>query len=89
MKRDGMAPGYTGSEIDGLLDYLFTISRLHPAVLLKRPNLPDPNDESILEVAVHCGAAIVTHNVWHLRGAIEFSIDIKRPFELLASIGEY
>jgi predicted nucleic acid-binding protein len=88
LKRDGMIPGYTVADADRLLDYLFTISRLHSAILLRRPNLSDPNDESILEVAVQCGAAIVTHNVRHLNAAVRFGIDVMRPVELLRLIGE-
>ena len=88
LKRDGMIPDCTSRELDWFLDYLFTISRLHPAVLLRRPSLRDPNDESILEVAVYCGAVIVTHNVRHLSGAIWFGIGVKRPAELLLSMGE-
>jgi putative PIN family toxin of toxin-antitoxin system len=88
LKRDCMVPGYTSQQLDWFLDYLFTISRLHPAVLLKRPSLRDPNDECILEVAVHCGAVIVTHNVRHLGVAVAFGLNVMRPAELLVSIGE-
>src|SRR6266571_4296660 len=64
------------------------LGRLHPAVLLRRPNLPDPDDERILEVAAYCGAMIVTHNVRHFRAATLLGIEVKRPAELLALIGE-
>jgi len=62
LKRSGLLEGVSEAEIDDFLDYIFSTSNLVPVVLRQRPSLRDPDDERILEVAVQCGAMIITHN---------------------------
>jgi putative PIN family toxin of toxin-antitoxin system len=62
LKRSGLLQGVTEAEIDNFLDYIFRTSNLVPFVLRQRPSLRDPDDERIPEVAVQCGAMIITHN---------------------------
>ncbi len=53
-----------------------------------RPQLPDPNDEMVLEAAVNGRAdALVTHNVRDFtKGAARFGLRILRPGELLKEL---
>jgi putative PIN family toxin of toxin-antitoxin system len=83
LKREDMVPGYTASEVDVLLAYLFEVSNLAPIVLRKRPILRDPDDERILEVAVQCGAVIVTHNTRDFTQAARLGVVVKTPAEIL------
>jgi putative PIN family toxin of toxin-antitoxin system len=68
LKRSHVLPGFSETEVDEFLDYLFSVARLEPTVRRKRPSLRDPDDERILEVAAQCGAMMVTHNTRDLRG---------------------
>ena len=83
LKREDLVPGYTKSEIDALLAYFFEVSNLAPIVLRKRPILRDPDDERILEVAVQCGAVIVTHNTKDFAQAARLGVAVKTPAEIL------
>jgi putative PIN family toxin of toxin-antitoxin system len=83
LKRKDLVPGYTASEIDALLAYFFQVSNLAPIVLRKRPILRDPDDERILEVAVQCGAVIVTHNTRDFAQAARLGVTVKTPAEIL------
>src|SRR5881394_135488 len=53
LKREGLLPEISESEVDDFLNYLFSVSNLVPFVSRQRPSLQDPDDERILEVAVH------------------------------------
>jgi predicted nucleic acid-binding protein len=75
-------------EINRFLNYVFHASNLVPAVQLLRPNLRDPDDELILELAVECRAMIVTHNKTDFAGAHRFRIDVKTPAEFLKMLRE-
>jgi predicted nucleic acid-binding protein len=83
LKRDGMLQELTEAEIDNFLDYLFKTSHLVPFVHRMRPCLPDPDDERILEVAVRCGAMIVTHNTRDFVGAKPLGVTVRTPAEIL------
>lgn len=41
------------------------------------------DDERILELAVQCGATIVTHNKKDFEGAARFGIEVETPSEIL------
>jgi predicted nucleic acid-binding protein len=84
LKRQGLVPGMSESDIDEFLDYLFLASNLTPIVPVRRPSLRDPDDERILEVAVHCGAMIITHNVADFVEAGRFGVAVKTPSQFLA-----
>ncbi len=53
-----------------------------------RPQLPDPNDEMVLETAVNGRAdALVTHNIRDFtKGAARFGVRILKPGELLKEL---
>jgi putative PIN family toxin of toxin-antitoxin system len=74
LKRSSLLPGISEAEVDEFLDYLFAVSNLVPSVLRRRPSLRDPDDEHILEVAVGCGAMIITHNRRDFIGAERFGV---------------
>lgn len=77
----------TLQDIDDFIEYLCSRSRLVQIYFRWRPALPDPNDDSILEVAVRTGATIVTFNTRHFVGAERFGIGVMSPGELLKLIG--
>lgn len=88
LKRDRLLPGIGETEVDEFLDYLLTVSNLIPSVLRRRPSLRDPDDEHILEVAVQCGAMIITHNRKDFVGAERFGVSVRTPAELLKLLRE-
>lgn len=53
-----------------------------------RPQLPDPNDELVVEAAINGGAtALITHNVRDFSSAgLSFGIEVLRPAEALMRI---
>jgi putative PIN family toxin of toxin-antitoxin system len=88
LKRDALLPEISHAEVDEFLDYLFAVSNLIPSVLRRRPSLRDPDDEHILEVAVQCGAMIITHNRKDFVGAERFGVSVRTPGELLRLLRE-
>jgi putative PIN family toxin of toxin-antitoxin system len=82
LKRPGLLAELTEPEIDAFLDYLLALSNLTPSVPRLRPSLRDPDDERILELAVQCGATIVTHNKRDFEGARQFGILVRGPAEV-------
>ena len=88
LKRTDILHGTSEMAIDDFLDYLFSISNLVPFVLRRRPSLRDPDDERILEVAVHCHAMIVTHNGKDFVGADKLGVIVKTPAEFLRMLRE-
>jgi predicted nucleic acid-binding protein len=83
LKRNGLPPGISRAEVDEFLDYLFMVSNLIPYVLRRRRSLRDADDEHILELAVQCGAMIITHNTKDFVGAEQFGVAVRTPAELL------
>lgn len=83
LKRPGLLPGIRDQQIEDFVDYLLFAGDLEPSVPQLRPSLRDPDDERILELAVQCGATIVTHNKKDFEGAARFGIEIKTPSEIL------
>jgi putative PIN family toxin of toxin-antitoxin system len=88
LKRTGLLLGIGETDVDGFLDYLFAVSNLIPSVVRRRPSLRDPDDEHILEVAVQCGAMIITHNKKDFVGAERFGVSVITPAELLKLLRE-
>jgi putative PIN family toxin of toxin-antitoxin system len=86
LKRPGLLPGISEQEIDNFLNYLLLAGDLEPSVPRLRPSLRDPDDERILELAVECGAIIVTHNKRDFEGAARFGVDVKTPSEILKAM---
>ncbi len=66
--------------IDDILDYLCSSADRQRIHFLWRPALPDPNDDLVLEVAVHARCSqIVTFNARDFRGAERFGIRVLTP----------
>jgi putative PIN family toxin of toxin-antitoxin system len=86
LKRPGLLPGIGEAEIDGFLDDLFGLATLERS-MLKLPSLrdsvPDPDDESVLELAAASNAVVVTHNVRHFAGADRLGVIVLTPDRFL------
>jgi len=78
----------TLAEIDALLDLLAAVGTPCTPFFQWRPQLPDPDDEMLLELAANGHAdAIVTMNVRHLLPAAwTFGLEVLRPGEFLRRI---
>ena len=76
------------SAIDDIVDMLCRTSRHHAIHFRLRPELSDPDDEFVLELAfvARCDF-IVTHNVRDLRAAERFGIHVVTPGEFLRTMG--
>jgi putative PIN family toxin of toxin-antitoxin system len=87
LKRDDMRAQshLTVEEVDVLLDMLVAVGTPHTPSFQWRPQLPDPDDEMILELAVNARAdAIVTVNTQDfLPAAGTFGVEVLRPGEFL------
>ena len=83
-RRPGLLPGYSPQDISDFLDYFLSQCiecRIH---FLWRPHLPDPKDDSVLELALAGSAPfIVTHNTRHFRGADGLGIQAVTPDQFL------
>jgi putative PIN family toxin of toxin-antitoxin system len=88
LKRENLIVDLKPSQIDRFLDYIFSVSNLTPFVAPCRPALCDPDEERNLEVAVQCGAIIVTHNQKHFVEAGVFGVRVCMPAEILGILRE-
>jgi putative PIN family toxin of toxin-antitoxin system len=71
-----------------ILDYLCAVAGQQEIFFLWRPQLRDPKDEMVLEVAVAGGCdTIVSFNKKDLAGATLFNIAIRTPQEFLQALG--
>ena len=87
-KREAQKLGISDSAIDDIVDVLCERSRHHAVHFRLRPELSDPDDEFLLELAfvARCDF-IVTHNVRDLRAAERFGIRVVTPGEFLRTMG--
>lgn len=84
----GVVPAYSTEEVDGLVDGLCAVAQRRTLFFLWRPQLPDPSDEAVLELAVAAGGVpVVTWNGKHFRGAERFGVAVLTPLALLRDIG--
>ena len=87
LKRHQAILKMTASEIDRFLDELCRLGDCQRVHFLWRPQLSDPKDDHLLELAVASGqTSIVTHNTRHFGGAKPFGIKIMTPKKLLERI---
>jgi putative PIN family toxin of toxin-antitoxin system len=87
-KHSGKDIPQTPEEIDDILDYLCTVGEHTKIYYLWRPQLSDPKDDLLLELAVAAGAKqVVTFNLRDFKNAKPFGITPIKPKEFLQSIG--
>jgi len=88
LKRDAEEMGLTSDDVDDFVDSMCTAGDLRNVHFLWRPQLRDPKDEFVLEVAVESGCGVVvTHNVRDFVRTERFGVRIVRPAEFLKTIG--
>ena len=77
----------SGQAIDDVLDGLCSRAECRKIHFLWRPQLSDPKDDHVLELAVAAGGAdIVTHNVKDFEQAAGFGIRVIKPSEFLGEL---
>jgi putative PIN family toxin of toxin-antitoxin system len=83
-----MAHGLTLDEIDEFLAELAALIEPVEVHFRWRPQLRDPNDEMVLEAAIHGRAgALITYNIADFTAAgARFKIPVLRPAELLKMV---
>lgn len=87
LKRNQGVLGLSDGEIERLLDYFCLQSEHQRIHFLWRPQLPDPKDDHILELAVASGTSlIVTHNTKDFKGIGDFGVRPITPKKLLEEI---
>ena len=88
-KRMSRSIGLTHQDIGDVIDYMCTIGKHRKIHFLWRPNLKDPGDDFVLELAVESGCEyIVTHNIRDFSGSEKFGVEVITPQELLRATGE-
>ena len=88
-KRQADEIELTVQEIDDILDYVVCMANRWQIHYLWRPQLTDPNDDMLLELAVTANCRyIITYNVDDFESAKPFGIEAISPKEFLQLIGE-
>lgn len=84
-----LAPvGFNPINIRDAVDVVIACGRYSDVYFKLRPALPDPGDESILELAFSAGSIpIVTFNTKHFRGAERYGVEVLTPAEFLERLG--
>jgi putative PIN family toxin of toxin-antitoxin system len=76
-------------EIDNILDFVISNSNRWQIYYLWRPQLKDPGDDMVLELAVTAGCNyIITYNVNDFKGIENFGIKAITPKQFLEMAGE-
>jgi putative PIN family toxin of toxin-antitoxin system len=89
LKRVCTGGALSGDDIDSVLHFLCANANLRPIFFLRRPLLPDPKDDFVLELAVESRADFVlTFNTRDFVDADRFGVRVISPREFLAIIGE-
>lgn len=77
------------NEVDDILDFVISKANHQQIFYLWRPELNDPGDDMVLELAVAANCPyIVTYNVNDFKSAKKFGITAMTPKEFLQMIGE-
>ena len=88
-KRMSRNLGLTHSDIEDIIDYLCVVGKHRKVHFLWRPNLKDPSDDFVLELAVESECDfIVTYNIKDFKNINKFNLKAITPQELLRNIGE-
>lgn len=86
-RPENLPPGQRAVDALGFLRYLAGQSHLQEVHFLWRPQLPDADDDMVLELAIAAGCkCIITHNVAHFRGSERFGVSAVTPRDFLHSI---
>lgn len=76
-------------QIGSILDMICAISNKCEIFFLWRPQLKDPKDDHILELAIESQSKyIITYNKRDFKGVDKFGIEVLTPKEFLEIIGE-
>lgn len=87
LRRNQEILGLSDKAIEDVLDGLCSRGQAQRIYFLWRPQLPDPKDDHVLELAVAANCApIVTHNVRHFLPARGFGVRILKPSEMLKEL---
>ncbi|MEW6354691.1 MAG: putative toxin-antitoxin system toxin component, PIN family [Planctomycetota bacterium] len=87
LKRHKRSLGLSNEDVDVVLDNLCLLGEHQTIYFLWRPQLRDPKDDHLLELAVASGVdTIVTHNVRDFRGVEKFGIRAITPGKFLEEI---
>jgi putative PIN family toxin of toxin-antitoxin system len=72
------------SDVRDLIDYICSVAIQQSVFFLWRPQLKDPGDDLVLELAVAASCnAVITHNVRDFVGASRFGVGVLNPGEFL------
>ncbi|MCK4640158.1 MAG: PIN domain-containing protein [Candidatus Marinimicrobia bacterium] len=75
--------------IESILDMICAISNKCEIFFLWRPQLKDPKDDHILELAIESQSRyIITYNKRDFKGVDKFGIEVLTPKKFLEMIGE-
>lgn len=81
--------GLSEQAVDDILDYVISRSNRWEIYYLWRPQLNDPSDDMVLELAVTANCNyILTYNISDFRGVDKFGIEVMTPKAFLQMIGE-
>lgn len=87
LRREAGILGLSDQQIDDALDELCLRGEPRPVFFLWRPQLPDPKDDHVLELAVAADSpTIVTHNTRHFRKAEPFGVPVLTPKQFLETL---
>jgi putative PIN family toxin of toxin-antitoxin system len=85
--RQSRALGLTRRDVGDVLDYLCSVAHRQSIFFLWRPQLRDPNDDMVLELAVAAGCKyIITFNTKDFGSGRPFSLRVVTPREFLQTI---
>jgi putative PIN family toxin of toxin-antitoxin system len=80
--------GITEKDIESLIDDICSLAHRKKVFFLWRPDLKDPKDEHVLELAVASNSRyLITFNKKDFVGAEQFGIELLTPQEYLREIG--
>ena len=89
LHRDARSFGLTRRDVTDVLDDLCAIAHRQPIFFLWRPQLRDPQDDMVLELAVAAGCRfLVTFNTRDFDSADSFGVRVVTPHQFLQAIGE-
>ncbi len=83
-KRTGLLSGLNSNDINSILDYFLSKSKIRKIFYLWRPFLKDQKDDLVLEVAVESqNEYIITFNTSGFSGCEKFGVKIVTPYEFM------